>query len=120
MGSMTTTAVSIPRFPLDGIRRHKLLTKADARTLTPRLSSDGQGDDAIVRIKFFHGSHTWFVTEGWQEEDGSWTFFGSVDVNGQRELGEFTLNELATTRGRFGLPIERDCWFTPCRLGDAR
>lgn len=34
----------------------------------------------------------------------------------ENELGYFSLSELESVRGNFGLPIERDQSFTPCRL----
>jgi hypothetical protein len=34
----------------------------------------------------------------------------------EKELGYFSLAELLTNRGKLGLEIERDLYFTPCRL----
>ena len=53
------------------------------------------------------------------EFDGKDTFFGLVD-GFEVELGYFTLSELQRNRGKLGLPIERDLYFTPCRLSELR
>ncbi|MCB1781684.1 MAG: DUF2958 domain-containing protein, partial [Candidatus Competibacteraceae bacterium] len=42
--------------------------------------------------------------------------FGLCDLGMQcPELGSVRLSELATIRGRFGLPVERDCHWTADR-----
>lgn len=51
--------------------------------------------------------------------DGKDIFFGFVDGD-VPELGDFSLRELLSTRGKWGLPIERDLYFTPCRLSALR
>lgn len=90
----------------------KLLTKAILKKL-PALYSDQNTacDDKICIVKFFDpcGSWTWYATE-FDPETG--IFFGWVD--GQfPEWGNFALSEMAAYRGRFGLGIERDMYFTP-------
>ena len=104
----------------------KLLTK-EIRNKLPKLrSTDGQGDDAIVIVKFFDptGSWTWYATEGEPilDEEGNeidFHFFGLVK-GFEDELGTFSLNELASVKVGFGLGIERDMYFTRKRLGDFR
>lgn len=94
-----------------------LLTKANRKALPALGSTEKQGDDAMAVVKFFDptGSWTWYATEF----DGDDTFFGLVDGH-EKELGYFSLSELQSVRGRFGLGIERDRHFTPTRLGDLR
>lgn len=85
-----------------------LLTKANRAALAP------YGSEAkMAVVKFFtpDGSWTWYASEF----DGEDTFFGLVDGH-VRELGSFSLSELKSVRGRFGLPIERDRHFTPTPL----
>jgi len=91
----------------------KLLTKEIRRALPPLGSQDGQGLDAIARVKFFtpDGGWTWYATEF----DGEDTFFGLV-VGFEAELGYFQLSELEQVRGRLELPIERDRSFKPTAL----
>ena len=89
-----------------------LLTKANRKALPPLYSQDGLGEDAIAYVKFFDptGAATWYATEF----DGVETFFGLADLGiGFRELGYFSLSELQAIKGRFGLGIERDRYWSP-------
>jgi hypothetical protein len=75
------------------------------------------GSDATVaKVKLFDptGSWTWYIAE-FDPDTGE--AFGLVD-GFAKELGYFNLNELAAIKGRFGLPIERDLYFTPTKLED--
>lgn len=92
----------------------KLLTAANRKALPALYSQDGKGLDAIAVVKFFNptGAQTWYATEF----DGEDTFFGFVTGFDYGELGYFSLSELAAIRGRFGLGIERDMYWTPCPL----
>ena len=95
----------------------KLLTKEILKKLPPINKQDGKGYDAIAYVKFFdpQGSWTWYATEF----DGQDTFFGLVDGH-EKELGYFSLSELKSYRGRFGLGIERDLYFKPTTLKELR
>lgn len=85
-----------------------LLTKAIKKALKP-LGSESK----MAIVKFFDPTSqwTWFASEF----DGEDMFFGVV-VGFEREFGYFSLAELQAVRGRFGLGIERDLWFTPTPL----
>ena len=101
----------------------QLLTK-ELREQIPALYSQENEADPMVYIKYFDpvGSWTWYVTEG-EERNGDFLFFGFV-VGFDAELGHFSLNQLETAkRGATGikaLPIERDLYFTPCRLSKVK
>jgi hypothetical protein len=89
----------------------KLLTKAIRSKLPPLGSTDHlPHEQVIVRTKFFtpDSNWTWFATEF----DGEDTFFGLV-AGFEVEMGYFSLSELETVRGPWGLSIERDLWFEP-------
>lgn len=90
----------------------KLLTKAVLNQLPPLRATEDQ-EDPLVRVKFFYPdfSWTWYAIEF----DGTDLFFGYVDGDFP-ELGYFSLAELTGNRGKWGLPIERDRHFTPCKL----
>lgn len=94
-----------------------LLTQDNRRALPKLYSQDGKGVDAVAHVKFFDptGSWTWYATEF----DGDDTFFGLVDGH-DVELGNFSLAELKSVRGRFGLGIERDRHFSPTPLKDIK
>lgn len=98
----------------------KLMTK-EVEARIPALYSQEKNPNPTVQAKFFTpwSNWTWYVTEGEKQEDGDWLFFGYV-VGQEKELGYFTLSELASVRGRFNLKIERDMWFTPTPLSDIK
>ena len=99
--------------------RMMLVTKAEAAKLPPLYATDGQGGDAVVHVKLFDpsGSYTWYLTE-LNPDTGE--AFGLV-VNGDvAELGNINVAELATVRGRFGIGIERDQWFSPTPIRNLR
>jgi hypothetical protein len=95
-----------------------LITKA----LTEQLLANGRaqraamdkGDDAIdfkPVIKLFtpDAQCTWLLTE--LDPDGGLAF-GLCDLGlGEPELGYVSLVELASVRGKLGLPVERDLHF---------
>lgn len=95
----------------------KLLTKELLERLPP-LYSQEENPDPTVWAKFFDpcGSWTWYALE-FDPAEGR--FFGLV--NGfEAELGYFMLAELEAMRGPFGLGVERDLYFRPCRLSDVQ
>jgi len=74
-------------------------------------------------------SWTWYVIEGSPVDENGYCdtdkpkvdflFFGLV--NGiEVELGYFSLSELESARGLFGLPVERDLYFRPTRLSEVK
>ena len=92
----------------------KLLTKAIKAKLPPLGSTDRLPHDQVtVQAKFFtpDSSWTWFATEF----DGEDTLFGLV-VGFEVEMGYFSLAELGSVCGPWGLPIECDLWFKPMPL----
>ena len=94
----------------------KLLTKELRGKLPPLYSTEKDKDPTAV-VKFFtpDSNWTWYATEF----DGEDRFFGLVD-GFDKELGYFSLSELASARGPLGLPIERDRWFSPKPLSECR
>ena len=86
----------------------ELLPTEVARTL-PDFDRDPEGEPYAF-VKFFtpDSSWTWYASEF----DGDDLFYGLVD-GVELEYGYFRLSELEETRGPWGLPIERDLWFTP-------
>ncbi|HAE41341.1 MAG TPA: hypothetical protein DCG34_00280, partial [Clostridiales bacterium] len=68
--------------------------------------------DPIVVAVFFNptGAGTWYATE---YDPATKEFFGYVSIFGDwnDEWGSFSLAELESHRGNFGLGIERDLYF---------
>jgi hypothetical protein len=101
-----------------------LLDEESRNRLPPLYSTEKLGMEAVAQVKFFtpDANWTWYATEGsYVDEDGyfdtatekvDFLFFGLVSGN-ELELGYFTLSELQSARGLFGLPIERDLHFEP-------
>ena len=94
----------------------KLLTQELLQKLPPLYATE-HVDDPMVICKFFYPDFSW----SWYaiEFDGKDICFGFVDGDFP-ELGYFSLVELQNTRGKWGLPIERDLYCKPCRLSVLR
>jgi hypothetical protein len=89
----------------------KLMTQ----TLQKRFAKIGrqeQVEDPIIVAKFFNptGAGTWYATE---YDPKTRIFFGYVSIFGDwnDEWGYFSLDELQSYKGKFGLGIERDLYF---------
>lgn len=93
----------------------KLLTKE----LEKRFAQLGDQDvpDPIVVTKFFHPflNWTWYATAYYSRDQ---RFFGWVDSDFP-ELGYFSLKELESIEIG-GLKIERDLYWTECRLSEVK
>jgi len=117
----------------------KLLTNELLRRIPPLYSAESEKDPWAV-CKFFipAGSFTWYVIEGSTREKDGCGFGGNcnhkplteydpdrddilfyglvVSGDSEPEFGYFTLSDLEEVRGAFGLPIERDLYFTKRRV----
>ena len=92
----------------------KLITNEVRQALKPLYTyEDTHPKDLMVKVHFFtpDSSWDWFPYE-WDGED---VMFGFVSGH-YPELGYFSLSELESVRGKFGLPIERDLYFEPTPL----
>lgn len=85
---------------------------SSVRDSLPKLYAQEGVKDPVVHCKFFTpwSSWTWFATEGEQKGE-DFIFFGYV-IGHEKEWGYFSLNELSSVKGPFGLKIERDIHFT--------
>jgi hypothetical protein len=94
-----------------------------SKVLEKRFAQIGRQEnsrDPIIVAKFFNptGAGTWYATEYYPEEK---LFFGYVSIFGDHndEWGYFSLSELESFRGQFGLGIERDLYWTEKRASEA-
>jgi len=106
------------------------LTKDLLKTL-PALYSQENTADPMVMCKFFtpDAGWTWYAIEGspvdengyydTDKEKVDFVFFGLV-AGVEVELGYFSLSEVKSIRGPFGLPVERDLYFEPTRLSEVK
>ena len=101
---------------LDGMRRHKFLTKEIENKLPPLYSTEND-PDPMVYAKWFHpyATQEWYATE-YDPKQG--LFFGWVN-SGTPELGYFSRQELAEVNPR-GIPVERDKYFKPKPLSEVK
>lgn len=89
----------------------RLLTKEIEKILPAYGSQEGKGADMIAYVKFFApwNSWTWYVME---YDKKNKIFFGLVK-GFEVEYGDFSLIELKSFTGPFGLRVERDVFFKP-------
>jgi hypothetical protein len=92
-----------------------LLDEAIRARLPKLRATEAQGFEAIAQVAFTSpdSGWCWYATEF----DGEDICFGLV-VGYEVEYGNFTLSELARTRGPLGLPVERDQQFKPQPVGE--
>jgi len=93
----------------------KLITDAQRAQLLSngRYTIEDENYDPLPVVKLFtpDAGATWLLTEIDPEDDDR--AFGLYDLGqGFPELGYVSLAELQSVRGRTGLPIERDLYFT--------
>lgn len=96
----------------------KMMTKEIINKIPKLYETDGQPEDKkIAHVKFFcpWNHWTWYAFEF----DGKDTFFGFVKGH-DSELGYFSLSELESITGPFGLKIERDMYSSPLTLTEIR
>lgn len=93
----------------------KLMTKEIENQIPALYDTENLGDKKTAYVKFFcpWNSWTWYGCE----YDGKDTFFGYV-VGHEKEFGYFSLSELKSIKGMFGLGIERDKFFKPTPLNE--
>lgn len=96
----------------------KLVTKKIEKELAkyPLYSQDSKGNEAVSICKFFLQGFTWYVLEA-QKNGSDYEFFGIVDGL-DKEYGYFTLSQLQSLRGRWGLTVERDMHFKPTKVSE--
>jgi len=79
------------------------------------IGEQNDEQDPMVLAKFFNpeGAGTWYAVS-YDETDN--ICFGYVTGLYMDELGTFSISELESLKLPFGNHIERDLYFTPCRL----
>ena len=96
-----------------------LLTKAIEKSLPALYATEKiPVSEKVLVVKFFTpwSNWTWYGTE---YNPGERLFFGFV-VGMEKEWGYFSLDEMKSVQGPFGLKIERDLWWTPCKFKDLK
>jgi hypothetical protein len=97
----------------------KLLTDAQREKLLKngresRANEGGVDHFPVVKLFTPDAGATWLLSE--LDPDEPDIAFGLCDLGmGCPELGYVSLSEIASVRGRLGLPVERDRHFTPTK-----
>ncbi len=96
----------------------KLITKELLKDI-PNLYETENTKDPICHIKLFtpDSSWSWYITEISKENYD--ICFGYV-VGLENELGYFSLNEIESVKGKWGLEVERDLSFKPMYLSKVK
>ena len=90
----------------------KLLTKEIKTQAEKQYALGSDMENQKVVAKFFDpaGSWTWYLMNIDPEDSSyAWGIVRGAEV----EVGSFSLTELQEYKGRFGLGLERDIYFTP-------
>ena len=97
-------------------KMEKLLPEEIRKQIPPLYGQVGKGPKAVAYAKLYtpSSSWTWWITEG-QTEGEDFRCFGLVD-GFEKEMGYFSLAELAEVTGPLGLPVERDLYYRPTEL----
>ena len=95
----------------------KLITKEIAEAAQAQYHKGASLNDQMIVAKFFDpcGSWTWYLmNQDPNDPDYLWGIFKGNEL----DRGSFSLSELQEYKGRFGLGIERDKFFTPAPAKD--
>jgi len=93
----------------------KLLTQELEKKLPELYATEGiETGDKMILCHFFlvDGGFDWYAVEYDPKEK---MFFGFVKTL-ESEWGYFSLAQLEEARGKMGLPVERDLYFTPTQF----
>ena len=94
----------------------KLLTKELSERLQKQFCSGNDPDQMVVCKFFTPWSHwTWYVMN---QDPGDPDYLWGIVQGEEVESGSFSLSELESVRGPFGMKIERDICFTPIPARD--
>ena len=88
----------------------------------PRLYTTENDKDPMVRVKLFTPwtGWTWLLTEYSPEDDLGFGYCHNSSDPDCAELGYVSLEELRSIKGPWGLRVERDLGFEPCKLSEAK
>ena len=91
----------------------ELIPKEIREQIPPLYATENQ-NDPIVYLKLFIDGWSWYVTELSMDDDTAFGYVISPFCSG--ELGYFSLEEIKSIKGSFGIGVERDLSFKPTKL----
>jgi hypothetical protein len=105
----------LERSTFQGRPCYRYIRSTDRLPLPYADQREGLGEPVLVKLFNPQGAGTWFITAYDPETRRA---YGAVDLGYGPEVGAFDMAELIAFRGCFGLPLERDLWWTPKPLRD--
>jgi Protein of unknown function (DUF2958) len=96
------------------------LLPQEVRATIPPLYATENEPDPIVWVKYFNpwSDWVWYIIE-FEEVEGAAFFYGWLAGSTDRP-GQFMRSTLECMRAYYGLTIERDLHFEPCRLSTVK
>ena len=88
------------------------LIPKEIRNTIPKLYETENQNDPVAYVKLFIDGWTWYITELSIDDIA----FGYVVSPFESELGYFSLDEIQSIKGSFGIGVERDLSFKPSKL----
>lgn len=98
---------------------YRYIRKADKLPTYDEIPRDKPFAEIMCPVKLFNptGIGTWWIAAYDPDDRIAW---GVAELT-EAEVGSFSMDELIALRGRpFGLPIERDIYYTPISLEEAQ
>lgn len=96
----------------------KFIELANTINSMPRsYDTDGQGDNAVAHLHYFHSGSDWYITERDKDGKGTEQAYGHVILNGDIEMAEngyVCLDEILEVN------VEIDLHWTPKTLGEIK
>ena len=90
------------------------LIPQEIKNKIPKLYETEEQNAPIAYIKVFLENWTWFITEISIDKNICFGYVISPFCSG--ELGYFSLEEIKSIKGSFGIGVERDLSFKPTKL----
>jgi hypothetical protein len=108
---MTTNTTEV-RSTFQNLPAYRYIRKTDK--LPTMVNLDTPLAETVAKVRLFNptGIGTWWIAS-YDPDTG--IAYGVADLH-EREVGDFYIPELVDFRGRMGLPIERDLYYTPVSL----
>lgn len=100
---------------MEAVMAEPLITEDQLAQLLANGARSAAGEDIdpkpVVKLFTPDAGATWLITEADPADPDH--LFGLCDLGlGEPELGYFSLAEIQSVRGKLGLPVERDLYFT--------
>ncbi len=95
---------------------YRYLRISDKLPTYDAIPHDKPLDQIVCKVRLFNptGIGTWHLAAYDPDTRIAW---GVCELQ-EKEVGSFSMDELVAYRGQFGLPIERDLYYSPKTIGE--